>query len=388
MQKEKIALPTSILSIKNFLVNSIAFFLPIYFADIGFSGWQIGILLSVFAVTSLFSSFLAGLLSDRYPIKFISIGSFVLLIIYLFGLSTTVNFWIIFALFFIGGLGNNVVDIALKSFVLKVIKKKKSGKKLAFFNSITTIASGVGALLGGLFIANYQFKSIFVYLALLFLVAILFAFFIKKLTTFKYSIKMYRGDLWNKKILFFLVLIFIFTTHWGAEGTSYALLLKENFGLSQTMTGVYVGASWIIFGFLIYFVGRRIKDADSLKKILYMGLVLSGLGHILFIYPNFIFSFIIRIFHELGDAAFEMFILVGIHRHFPTERIGGTSGVVLTVTIAGKFFGSLIYGPIGDSLGYHYPFIISGVLTLMAIGIAYFYFRETDKKDHYIDLTK
>ena len=373
--RKSIILPTSVLSIKNFLVNSIVFFLPIYFANIGFSGLQIGILLSVFAVTSLFSSFLAGLFSDRYPIKYISVFSFFLLMIYLFGLSSSVNFFVVLILFFIGGLGNNISDIALKSFVLKIMGKRDAGKKLGLFNSVTTVASGLGALAGGLLLVKMRFTNIFILLAFLFLVAILFTLFIKKIGTFKYSIEQYKGDLWKKEILFFIMLVFIFTMHWGAEGTSYALLLKENLGLSQFLTGLYIGTAWVIFGVMIYFVGRTIKDNSSLKKVIYAGLILSGLGHILFIYPNLFFSYFFRLIHELGDAAFEMFLFVGIYRHFPMERIGGTSGVILTVTIAGKFLGSLIFGPIGDLFGYQYPFIISGIMTLLCLFVANNYFK-------------
>ena len=76
--KNSVVLPTSILSIRNFLVNSIIMFLPIYLSSIDFSGLQIGILLSIFAVTSLLSSFLSGYFSDRYPIKYLSILKFYL----------------------------------------------------------------------------------------------------------------------------------------------------------------------------------------------------------------------------------------------------------------------------------------------------------------------
>ncbi len=376
-----VTLPTSILSIKNFLVNSIVMFLPLYFANIGFSGWQIGILLSVFAVTSLFSSAITGFSSDRYPIKYLSVFSFALLIIYTFGLSTTKNFWVILILFFIGGLGNNISEISLTSFVMKIIDKKKSGKKLGIFNSITTIASGLGALTAGLLIAKIKFTDVFLLLALLFLATILFTIFIKKIGTFKYSIGHYKGDLWKKEIILFIIIIFIFTLHWGAEGTSYALLLKDNFSLGQTALGWYIGTAWIFFGVFMYFISKPIDKDKFLSKTLYWGLLLSGIGHILFVYPNIIYSYLLRLIHEFGDAAVYMFLFVAMHRHFPSERIGGTSGVILTVTVLGKFLGSLIFGPMGDIFGYHYPFIISGILTLLCLGIAYFYIRTLKEND-------
>lgn len=376
-----VILPASILSIKNFLVNSIALFLPIYFVSIGFSGLQIGILISVFAVTSLISSSLVGFFSDRYPIKYLSVFSFSLLIIYSFGLSTTKNFWIIFILFLLGGLGNNISEISLTSFVFKIIEKKRAGKKLGIFNSITTIASGLGALIGGLLLAKINFTNIFALLALLFFLAILFSLFIKKIVIFRYSIQHYKGDLFKPEILFFIIIIFVFTLHWGAEYTSYALLLKNNLNLDQTVTGLYLGSAWIIYGIFIYFVSRHVDKDTFLSKTLYLGLVLSGLGHILFIYPNIFYSYLFRLMHEFGDAAIYMFLFLGMHRHFPSERIGGTLGLVLAVTIAGRFLGSLIFGPIGDLFGYHYPFIISGILTLLCLIIAYNYVNVIKSKN-------
>ena len=369
MHNNSIVLPTILLSLKNFLVFSILFYLPLYFSNMGFSGLQIGILLSTFAVTSFASSFLAGLLSDRFPVRYLSALSFFLLIVYLISFSLTENFWIILASFFIGGLGNNVADISLTSFVLKVTEKKNSGKPLGVFTTVKTLASGLGALTGGLLLAHLAFRNVFMVLAFLFFITIVFTLLVRRIGTFRYSLEHYRGDLWKKEVFFFILLIFVFTMHWGAEGTSYSLLLQENFGLDQTSMALYIGSVWIIFGLFIFYISRKIQDTTSLKRIIYPGLILSGAGHILFIIPSLPFSYFFRLVHEFGDAAFEMFLLVGIHRYFPTERIGGTSGVVLTVTIAGRLVGSLVFGPIGDLWGYQYPFIISGILTLLCLFI-------------------
>lgn len=386
MPKNTATIPTTIISTKNFLINSIAFFLPLYLVDIGLSGFQIGLLLSIFAITSLISSSFAGLFSDRYPVRHITAFSFIFLVVYFTGLYWTINFWILVILFFIGGLGNRFSDIAVTSFILKTTNNKNTGKKLGAFDSIKTVSSGIGALIGGLLLVKIKFTNLFLFLALLFFVLTLFTFFIKRIETFKYSLKNYKGDLFRKEILIFMVLIFTFAIHWGAESTSYALFLRENLGLSQAGNALFIGTIWILYGIMIYFVGTKVKDNSNLKKLIYVGLILSGLGHILFTYPNIYSSYIFRLIHELGDAAFELFLLIGIFRHFPTGRLGGDSGVILTVTVAGKFLGSILFGWLGDFLGYEWPFIVSGLLNLACLALAYFYFKSLPTKKQDINI--
>jgi len=75
-----------------------------------------------------------------------------------------------------------------------------------------------------------------------------------------------------------------------------------------------------------------------------------------------------------------MFLYIGMHRHFNPKRIGGTSGVILTVMIIGKLLGSMVYGPMGDYFGYEWPFIVSGILTILTIFIALKYFKVLNEK--------
>jgi len=363
--------PTLIISAKNFLVFSILFYLPLYFAGLGFSGLRIGLLLSLFAITSLFSSFLAGLLSDRLPVRYLSACSFFLLIICFVTLSRVDHFWIMAACLFIGGLGNNIADLSMTSFVLKVSDRREGGARIGIFNCMKQLASGIGALSGGLLIAELPFQKVFFLLGCAFFLPIVLALLLKKITTFSYSLGHYRGDLRKKEIIFFLMLVFVFTLHWGAEGTSYSLLLKEGFSLSQRAIAWYMGSIWILFSLFIFGISRTIKESTPLHWIIYPGLLLSGTGHILFTYPSLPLSYLFRLVHECGDAAFEMYLMVGMHRYFPLERLGGTSGVVLTVTLAGRLLGSLIFGPMGEHYGYHYPFILSGVMTLLCLPLVW-----------------
>jgi len=81
-----------------------SFYLAPLFAGLGFSGLQIGFLLSlVLPLPRLFP--LSGWpLSDRLPARYLSSGSFVLLIICFISLSMLQHFWTMAALLFMARL--------------------------------------------------------------------------------------------------------------------------------------------------------------------------------------------------------------------------------------------------------------------------------------------
>ena len=53
------------------------------------------------------------------------------------------------------------------------------------------------------------------------------------------------------------------------------------------------------------------------------------------------------------------------------DRVGGNSSLITLTTTLGVFTGSLIFGPLGASLGYQIPLIISGVISLALLPMAY-----------------
>jgi predicted MFS family arabinose efflux permease len=71
-----------------------------------------------------------------------------------------------------------------------------------------------------------------------------------------------------------------------------------------------------------------------------------------------------------------------VSKLFGVERIGGDSSLMFTVMIIGNVAGSLVFGPVGQVMGYHIPLIVSGVTTILCafLLIAFvkaFHIRET-----------
>ena len=60
---------------------------PIYLSNIGLTGYEIGVLLAVFAITSIFVSFPAGVVNDRWTIRLTMIVGIAMVSSFLLGLG-------------------------------------------------------------------------------------------------------------------------------------------------------------------------------------------------------------------------------------------------------------------------------------------------------------
>ena len=117
-----------IVAIFYFSSSLLKFFLPIYFDELGFSGFQIGLFYALFALAGIVSAFHSGLFNDRYGSRIIMIIGIFLFSTYLLTLSFTSTFIIIALAFFIGGLGQNIFHISSDSYILKKVIHRKGFK--------------------------------------------------------------------------------------------------------------------------------------------------------------------------------------------------------------------------------------------------------------------
>lgn len=364
-----LALVRAINFIKSFLVNFTAFYLPLLFVDYGFSGLEIGILFSVFTVMGILTSFPAGVLNDKLSIKGTAVIGFLALGFYFYGVANFNSFATVLLLTVIGGFGSTIIDTSLSSIVYKSLEKR--GKELGAFHASGGFGSGIGIIIGGALLALILFKSVLIITAASFFLLIVVAIFLPKVRFAKFPVKEYTLHFKKKYMILLLIPLFLFGLHWGAESTSYSLFLKQEFNLDLFSMGLYMGIPIIILGFAAYYVGRYIDKSNSVRKTFYIGLLLSGVGHALMLLPNVYASCSFRIVHEIGDAFTAVTYTVILSEIFSKKNIAGNVSIVSTVMITGSVVGSMVFGPLGDIYGYGLPFLISGILTVIAAIILY-----------------
>ncbi|MBW3012896.1 MFS transporter [Candidatus Woesearchaeota archaeon] len=376
MEKEdSLKVEDSLVFLKNLLVQFTMLFLPIYFLQLGFNGWQTGVLLSLFTISALLVSFPIGIASDRLGSKHLIMMGLLLLAVFSFGIGYLQNFWLFVILFLVGGFGNMLVQISVLSVTFRVVKNFHRGTRFGIFNSFSHMGSAVGIFIGGFLLMKSGFSPVLKFAGGMFVILIIFAFFIPKTRKSKFALKFYELDFFQKPVIIFIILMFLYSLHWGAEKTSFALFLQTVIGLDKVQIGIYIAAAIVFLVLFSYFFGKKLDHRFGDMKLLYIGLILSGVGHIFMTYPNLYFSFFFRVVHEIGDAGVLLISFMAVSKLFSLKRIGGDGGALRAIMIFGSFAGALIYGPVGYKFGYQWPILISGIIILITC-LLVFVFRK------------
>lgn len=357
--------------ITKMLTNLTSFFLGVHFVNIGFSGAQIGLIMMAGTITSIITVLPSGLGSDKIKAKSLIAIALTALSLQFFTFSLTNNFAIMIMAFFIGGIGTTMYNTATDSLFHKETEKKEISKKIAMYHSLNYIFMAVGIFSAGRILdLNISFEQIFLGLSIgLLIIAIFGQLILPENAPTKFEILHYKKDIFKPKVLTFLLILFLFSIHFGSENTTYGLFLKNVLNLKEAEMGLYMGAAIISMGATAWIISKNVQKWKA-QYVLIAGLILSGAGQILMTINQPVTSFLFRALHETGDAGVMFFIYYGINKLFDLDRIGGNASIFLFVSTIGSALGAIVFGPLGEAYSYNLPIIISGITILFASTIS------------------
>jgi len=359
-------------------INSVFFLVPLYFLRIGFNGWQIGMVTSLYAFAPLLFSFPTGWLNDRLSIKEIIHAALALLSLLFFLMSRVHDFLPMAFIFLFLGLANNALDVSINNLYYKDetdIDQNKKYSRLVFWQSL---GSAAGPFFGGAVLASASFPTLFIIFAIFLL---LLQAFVRPLTQVRFGVvplKVYKSNLLNKKTILFSIMIFVVGLHWGVEGTVYSPFLKRYFSLSTFDLSLYISLSLLALALSSFLVGFIKYDIRVNKKIFLFSMLLSGSGLILMVNRSLSLSFLFRVIHETGDGFLGALVVLYISRLFERESIGGSSAVLLAVMTFGHTVGAIFFSSLGFHFGLAYPFLVAGSLLVANSAFGHYCFRTID----------
>lgn len=366
-----------LISVHAVVIAALYFFLPIYLqGTLSFSGAQIGLLYGALGLNSLLAAFPVGVVGDRYPTRILTRLGLVGTAVNLWALAQTERFWPFFLLFFAFGLSLQLYRQSLDILLFKENDATDNTRRFGVYNAWRMGGMTAGIFLGGISLYFLDYPKTFQLLAVLLLLLLALTWRLPRTRGQRSPLLQYGRDFLSGPVIFFVTWLFLFTMHWGAEGTSLGLFLKKNLELGPFGVGLYLAGEFSVVALTAYLYGRYGTGWLSPFPLLALALATSGMGHIFMTYPNLAWSFAWRLVHGFGDGLIMMITYTTIAQLFHVDRIGGNAGLISLATTLGVLTGSLIYGPLGASWGYQIPLIISGLTALALIPLAYVGLRE------------
>jgi MFS family permease len=344
--------------------TSILFLLPLQFVRIGFSGWQIGLIVSLLSIAPLLSAFPTGWINDRFSIAGAIRAAFLADAGLLAVLAVTKSFPVVCSAFFLLGVANNILDVSLASLVYKdqtAIDQNRKYGHYVFWNGFGAVFGVAG---GGLLVQAADFKLMLFLFGGILLAA---AAFVRPFTDGKFhltGLRDYGRNVLRRKSLLFVVFVFFLGLHWAVEGTVYAPFLEKRFGLSTLASSLYMAAGLLFLPLGALVIGRRKFELAANRKLILAAMALSGGGLVLMTVGEVRLSLLFRLVHDFGDGALGVLIALYTSRLFERKSIGGSAALVLAVQITAKMLGAMILTPLGFRFGLQWPFWIAGSLLL------------------------
>ena len=346
-------------------------YITIYWIDVGFSHLQVGILISIFPLTSLVLMVPFGIFVDRISPKKLVIASQFIFSISILGLLTAQDFWQILTCLIVGGCGSSLFNNALPALYFKTLGDKFRGFKLGVFNAATLVGYGLGPLIAGFMFSAFDMNAVLVFSLSGFIPLVILSLFLADVPGTRVQLADYRADLSNKSVLVFIILVFLFSLHAGAEQSSMSLFMNKDIGMSKEAIGwLYFIHANIMAALSVVngFIGDHYNSRGrGLAALFYIGITISGLTNIMLLMANSFGTVLAtRVPHAVGDSLTMVTRSLIVSNLFISTRMGGNLGAITTTVTFGTLVGSIISGAVP---GYVTGFVIVGVLAILAIPV-------------------
>lgn len=347
-----------------------------YAQELGASLALTGGIVAVYSLTNMVGNIVGGHWIDRYGRKKMLLTGMVAVTIILLFYPYAQTGEQLFVIRFFHGLAGGVLIPAAFAYVGDLSSKASRGKTMAYTGACIGISAIIGPAVGGIMAANSSIEYVFILVAILFLIAIVFI--VKYIEETFVSTE--RGKFNFKDFIPLLKHPLIIQASLGAfalmvsNGTlAFALPLKtEAMGLASDSTGLLLSTFGIVALIVFLTPLNRIFDRFRPLILVISGIVLVAVSLILLSYTSsYMSSFIAMAIYGLGFAfVFPSMNSIVAEASSKVDR-GKAYGIFYAFFSLGVVAGSSISGTVAQTLDE--PFIVSAVIMLASSAFLLFF---------------
>lgn len=352
-------------------------FLPyfnLYCYQIGFNGFQIGVLSTLRSITMVLFPLFWGTLSDRFRIRkpLYIVFNIVSTLIWVFYLFTT-NFWFMFVITFFYGIFYAPIISFLETFTMEILGLEKNQYgKIRAWGSISFI--GIVIVLGKLIdIYTTQIILIFILVMSLLQAAISPQIPDRALARHRHRASDIQALL-TGRVLIFLACGFLMLLSHGTYYGFFSIHL-ENLGYS----GTFIGMSWALASIAEIFAMLKsdwIFKRFRIEKVLFVSFMVASARWFFLYLTTAPFAILLsQLLHAITYGTFHMASILYIDQLTPNQsKTTGQAANNAASYGLGLMVGFFINGYLYESLGSGFLFILSSMIALSG-GILFLGFR-------------
>jgi len=355
-----------------FIVNHHALYptLPIYLKELGSNTREIGILVGIFGVSSLFARLLAGGALGKYHEKKVMMFGALLFVLTFVALMVFRPFWPLFAVRLFQGVAFACLDTAALSFVVRITPLTRRGQAIGYFTLAPILTTAI-APLGAMFLINrYSFTTLFSICIILSFFSFFFVWRLKgeNVVTSDTGASGSNDIFLNRKVIAPSMISFMKNFVYGGVIAFFRLYAIQcgvkNPGYFFTASAVMLIAGRII--------GGKIVDTCDKRKIIPI-MIFSGT--VAMIVLSFSKSLLLFIFVGMiwgAGSAFFFPAAMAYALEYADSSDGTTVGTFRAISDLGSALGPVVAGLIVPLTGYRIMFAVLAFICF--INFCYFQF--------------
>ncbi len=349
--------------------------LPFYALHMGASGFQVGLLISIYSLMQFIFAPLIGRLSDRIGRRPVMLATISLNIIgyTLFGWAKTLPLLLLSrAISGLSGANISVAQACMADVTTPENRAKGMGMVGAAFGIGFTIGPAIGGLLGKF---SYSLPGYFA--ALLCLINFLMAIFILPETLPPEKRGQQRLGRWatfvktigHRETALYIFLFFMMTLAFSQVEATFSLFAKKRLDMTVTQVGYIFTLIGIIVGLIQGTAIGPLSKRFGERRLLMIGMFSLSAALALMSQVLSISQLVaVTCFMAVGNALNQPSIMSLLSRSATSDVQGGTLGAGQSASALARILGPMIGGLCFDHLGIGAPFLTAAALVMVAWG--------------------
>jgi MFS family permease len=348
--------------------------LPIYLTRLGSNMGEIGVLVGIMGVSSLFTRLIVGGALRKYSEKNVMMFGALLFALTFLAFIVLRPFWPLFTVRLLQGVAFACIDTAALAFVVRVTPLAYRGQAIGYFVLAPIFTTAI-APLGGMFLINqYSFTTLFLTCVGLSLCSFFFAWKLKGQETIRPDTDTPPHDalFLNRRIILPSVTSFLKNFVYGAIVAFFPLYAIE---CGVKNPGYFFSASAVIL-IAARILGGKVVDTYNKEKII-LTLLFTGMAAMVILS----FSRTLPLFVLVGmiwgaGSAFFFPAAMAYALEYAGSSDGTAVGTFRAISDLGMALGPVIMGIIIPLTGYRAMFLCLGLVCLINLIYFQFYVRK------------